>query len=466
MVVDNSGSMGDNQANMMAQLGPLVSQLTDPPCISRTMPGGGTPHRCDPMNMDDVLQYPAVRDLHVGVVSTDLGTGGFLVPGCDDSERGDDGRLNPIRNGPALQAHLPWAPRRPNAPTAPAGFRPSACLNDQNQFPNFIKYCSNTQDASCDVAGPNASTRNLDVFSDWFKCNAGIFISGCGLEQQLESTWRALVQNDARAAPGSMSPNAGFLREGAVLAIVMLTDEEDGSVRQCDNDQGFSMQTGGNCTDARDVYNLASMDWAHPTNPDLRFYLYNAGDRRDPTWNLNRYYNTAPASAANRWTRDLLSLKPGHPERVVFVAIAGVPLEVPTRPAGGQTVTDWDALLGRSMDGPDNFGGRDSFTAISGMQEVAGPFSMRAANMDPNCSHVVPACRRAGSTYNPIMTCSNSQQMAFPSRRIVEIARRFDEHPACNGQPCRNGLVASICATNLTVAMRGVVQRISARVSR
>jgi hypothetical protein len=462
MMVDNSGSMQQNQTNIMDELGPLINTLTNPPCISRSTPGGGTPHTCMVGNMDDVPQYPAVKDLHVGVVSSDLGTPGFRVDGCDDSERGDNGFLNPIRNGPALQMHLPWAPRRPNAMTAPANFRPAACNNDPNQFPSFITFCSNAADMSCDVQGMNASTRDPAVFADWFKCNAGLFVNGCGLESQLESVWRALVENDARSTPGNTGVNANFLRDDALLAIVMLTDEEDGSVRNCDHDGGFSAQTGAACSDAKDVYNRASMSWAHPTNPDLRFYLYTPGDSRDPTWNLDRYVNTAPAGTANRWNRDLLSLKPGHPERIIFAAIAGVPLAVPM--SGDQI--NWNALLGApGAGGANDFYGRDSSMAISGMQETAGPFSMRAANMDPMCGHVVPACRRQGSTYDMTRPCSNAQYMAFPSRRIVEIARRFDEAPLCNGQPCRNGLVTSICSTNFTVAMRTIVQKIASRIS-
>jgi hypothetical protein len=344
--------------------------------------------------------------------------------------------------------------------TAPANFRPAACNNDPNQFPSFITFCSNAADRSCDVPGMNASTRDPAIFADWFKCNAGLFVNGCGLESQLESVWRALVENDARSTPGNTSVNANFLREDALLAIVILSDEEDGSVRNCEHDGGFSAQTGAACSDAKDVYNTASMAWAHPTNPDLRFYLYTPGDSRDPTWNLDRYVNTAPAGTANRWSRDLFSLKPGHPERIIFAAITGVPLAIPM---SGESI-NWNALLGApGAGGPNDFYGRDSSMAISGMQETAGPFSMRAANMDPMCSHVVPACRRQGSTYDMTRPCSNSQYMAYPSRRIVEIARRFDEAPLCNGQPCRNGVVTSICSTNFTVAMRTIVQKISSR---
>lgn len=461
MMVDNSGSMAENQANIMAQLAPLIGQLTNPPCISRSTPGGGTPHTCMAGNMDDVPAYPAVKDLHVGVVNSDLGTPGSMVPGCDDSDRGDDGLLNPIRSGAAMQTHLPWAPRRPNATMAPAGFRPAACNNDPNQFPSFITFCSNAADASCDVAGTNASTRDPAVFADWFKCNAGIFINGCGLESQLEAVWRGLVEKDARSTPGNTSPNANFLRDDALLAILMLSDEEDGSVRNCDHDGGFSLQGGGSCTDAKDVYNTASMAWAHPTNPDLRFYLYTPGDSRDPNWNLDRYVNTA-GDVPNRWNKDLLSLKPGHPERIIFAAIAGVPLQLPM---SGENI-NWTGLLGaQGAGGANDFYGRDSSMAVSGTQETAGPYSMRAANMDPMCSHVVPACRREGSTYDMTRPCSNSQYMAFPSRRIVEIARRFDEAPLCGNQPCRNGVVTSICSNNFTSAMATIVKKIASRLT-
>ncbi|MDP3274003.1 MAG: hypothetical protein Q8Q09_02330 [Deltaproteobacteria bacterium] len=465
LMVDNSGSMRDNQTNIMAQFGPLISRLTNPPCISRTMPGGGAPHACNPANMDDTPQYPAVKDLHVGVVSSDLGTPGSTVPGCDDSDRGDHGLLNPIRNGPALQIHLPWAPRRTNAETAPAGFRPTACNNNTNQFPSFISFCSNAADPSCDVAGMFASTRDSAVFADWFRCNAGLFVNGCGLESQIEAVWRGLVFHDATSRAGNTSPNAGFLREDALLAILMLTDEEDGSVRNCDFDSGFSAQGGGSCRDAKDVYVSSSGAWAHPTNPDLRFYLYRPGDDRDPTWNMDRYYNTAPSTVANRWTRDLLSLKPGHPERIVFAGIVGVPLAVPTRMDGTETRIEWDRLLGTPAAGnPNDFIGRNSAMSASGTQETAGPFSMQAANQDPMCTHVVPACRRQGSMYDPMRSCSSAQQMAFPSRRVVELARRFDEYPACNGTACRNGLVTSICSTNFGPAMDAIIQKIASRI--
>jgi hypothetical protein len=146
LMIDNSGSMRDNQQNLMTQFRPLLTQLTSPSDGS-----------------------PPVRDLHVGVVSSDLGTPGTSIRGCANGSGlpdgivgpGDDGVLNPIRYGLAMADHLPWAPRMGDA--APAGFRPDRC-RDQNEFPAFISFNSGG-------ATPTDPTR----FAEDFRCNAGLF---------------------------------------------------------------------------------------------------------------------------------------------------------------------------------------------------------------------------------------------------------------------------------------------------
>jgi hypothetical protein len=99
--IDNSNSMRDNQAQLARQFEVLISQLVSPP----------------DRNMDGLPDYPPVRSLHVGVISSDLGTPGSVVPSCANSDAGDDGLLNPIRNGQAIRTHQPWT-------TAPPGIRP------------------------------------------------------------------------------------------------------------------------------------------------------------------------------------------------------------------------------------------------------------------------------------------------------------------------------------------------------
>ncbi len=423
-MVDNSNSMRENQTNLMVQFAAMMQALTSPPCTS---PRNSTPHACDSTNPADRPLHPPVSEMHVAIVSSDLGTPGSSVPGCANSDLGDDGLLNPIRNGQAMSHHQPWA-------IAPPEFgRPPDCM-DPNEFPSFISY---------------ASGRPSDAqFTHDFQCNAGLFVNGCGQESQIEAVYRALVIHDATDRPGNTSPNAGFLRANAPLAIVVLTDEEDGSVRDCRFANGSPCEGQG----AIDVYNPASTQWA-AMELGVRPYFYRPCGPQDPTWPLERYVDPRHVSAG------LLGLKPGHPERIVFVAIAGVPLSIPTTASGA---VNWNGLLGVPGPDPENFCERDS-SGLASIPSPEGPVSMAQANQDTNCAQrVVPACRREGTTYVPTACTTDLQYFAWPSRRVVELARRFDESPLCGGRPCRNGIVASICSSNFGSVMNEMVTRVQA----
>jgi hypothetical protein len=349
------------------------------------------------------------------VVSSDLGTPGSTVPSCANSDVGDDGLLNPIRNGQALRTHEPWTTLAP-------GERPARCGMDPNQYPSFLTFTADATDAV--------------AFAEDFVCNAFLSTGGCGLEQQLESVYRALVVHDPRDRPGNMDPNAGFVRDNAVLALVIISDEEDMSVRDC-----RYAERGRPCTDALSVFDSTSGQWSS-SDLNLRAYQYRPGSDQDPTWPLDRYIDpTNPA-------RGFLSLKPGHPDLVVFAAITGVPINPPLR-AGSQDEIDWDQLLGRNADGS------DGYTAMS----AEGPISMRQANTDPACvmvnNRVVPACRLEGSPYDPTHPpCDgNTQYFAWPSRRLATVARRFAD-------TYRNGMVSSICRRDYAGALRQIVEKI------
>ena len=388
-VIDNSNSMSQSQATFTQNLGALLDELT----------GGDT--------------ATAVRDLHVGVISTDLGTPGSVVPSCANSDSGDNGLLNPIRNGLAIRTHQPWT-------TAPMGRRPARCTMDMNQYTNFLSFTS--------------STNPTDLRDD-FVCNAYLSLGGCGLEQQLESAYRALVVHDARAVPGNMSPNAGFVRDESVLGLFVLTDEEDGSVR----DTRYA-ETGFPVRDAIAVYDSTSPEWSS-NDLNLRFYMYVPGSAQDPTWALDRYLDPT------RPNRGFTSLKAGRPGLVVFGAVAGVPINLPEASPGR---VDWNALLGRSADGS------DALTAMS----AEGPVSMRQRNMDPMCStRVVPSCRREGSTYNPLVCDANQQYFAWPSRRVAQVARRFDETYG-------NAVLGSVCRNDYSATLRAFAAKVRARICR
>jgi hypothetical protein len=163
VVVDNSMSMGEEQASLAESFPSLISSLVNP-----------------------TTGHKVVNDLHIGVVSTDMGTGGYTVETCSDPINGDNGEL----------LHSP-------NPTM------SGC---DATYPTYLSYAS-----------PAPDTVQADWLATAFGCIATLGISGCGFEQQLKAAEKALIDHRDGV-------NAGFLRDTSILVILFVTDEEDCSV--------------------------------------------------------------------------------------------------------------------------------------------------------------------------------------------------------------------------------------------
>jgi hypothetical protein len=167
-LVDNSSSMEPMQAELQSRFSQFLQVFQDLATNGRYV------------------------DLHIGVVTSDYGAGASGAPGCDKGGGGQGGRLQTL---PAKNA------------TAPTG-----CLAPMGN--NFIAY--NFDPAS----GP---ANNLPTGQDLvktFTCMASVGAGGCGFEHQLESVYAALHDQQN---------NAGFLRTNAILAVVFVTNEDDGS---------------------------------------------------------------------------------------------------------------------------------------------------------------------------------------------------------------------------------------------
>lgn len=161
-VIDNSGSMREEQDSLAANFNRFINVLNNI--------DGGLPN------------------IHIGVVSTDVGAGVYNIDGCGND--GDNGRLQyKTANG-------------------------SSCLDDAGQF---------IQDTTSIDPVTKAEVKKKNYSGDLaetFSCMAQLGTKGCGLEQPLESMERALNQ----------STNPGFLRPDAFLAVIIITDEDDCSV--------------------------------------------------------------------------------------------------------------------------------------------------------------------------------------------------------------------------------------------
>ncbi|MBN1774283.1 MAG: hypothetical protein JXB32_23690 [Deltaproteobacteria bacterium] len=230
-VIDNSGSMAQEQEAASRYFGRLLRALVDPPDDD----GDGRP---------DAVP---VEDLHVGVVSTDLGTMGLTVSTCRIPDGGDDGCL----------LH------------APSGTVPDCAT----EYPTFL------------ARDPlNATDYLPERLAADFACLATLGTNGCGFEQPLEAMRRAAAEHQG---PGRC--NEGFLRDDSVLALVVITDENDCSV----------------APDHPEIFDQDRTDMGHL---GLRCFLH------------------PEVARPVEWFRDrLLALRPRAAESVVLAELVGVP---------------------------------------------------------------------------------------------------------------------------------------------
>jgi hypothetical protein len=163
-VVDDSPSMLDKQMNLITNFPKFVTRLS-------LLPGG-------------------LPDLHLGVVSTDMGTSGSgpKPPAPQIGQVGQGGCMGTGKDGTLTVGSAPVTGR----------------------------FLSDTKNAD----GSRLKNYN-GTLAAAFAQMAQLGAAGCGFEQTLRAMHRALDTNPM---------NAGFLRRDALLAIVFLTDEDDCSV--------------------------------------------------------------------------------------------------------------------------------------------------------------------------------------------------------------------------------------------
>ena len=232
VVVDNSGSMAAEQFMLVEAFPNLITSLLDP--------ADGTP----------------VRDMHVGVVSTDMGTGGYDVQTCDEV-LGDDGVLQHTPRGEGCDA----------------------------SYPTFQSYVIGEEQ------GPDTGAIEKLAFD--FGCIAVLGTRGCGLEQQLEAAWKALMVHS-----NPSGPNAGFLRSDSILVILFVTDEEDCSA------------------DDPTIFNITSLPYSI---------------------NLQCYYQKDKLHVIDRYVNDFRSLR-GLEDDLIVGFLVGVPPGDPQCEGSGDAI--------------------------------------------------------------------------------------------------------------------------------
>ncbi|HWA74137.1 MAG TPA: hypothetical protein VG937_17460 [Polyangiaceae bacterium] len=212
-MIDNSGSMADKQKLLRSAVPSLVSRFVTPLCVDEQGNPNGTSvqdNRCT----IGTPQFPAIEDIHIAVISSSLGAGGSTVQ-CNpaDTARNNNDRAQLL---PKVRAGLP-------------SWNGSGFLNWDPKG----------------VSQPAGSKDRAQLATDFQNLVAGAGENGCGFEASLESWYRFLIDPDPPAKieiQGGASTKVGvdtdllaqraqFLRPDSLVAIVMLSDENDCSIQ-------------------------------------------------------------------------------------------------------------------------------------------------------------------------------------------------------------------------------------------
>jgi hypothetical protein len=235
LAIDNSASMRDKQRFLAQAVPDLVGRLVSPRCLTED---GRTTGRAtkfeDPAGQfgcpeGTLPEFPPIADIHVAVVTSSMGTfGSMYCEGIAGGEISD-------------RAHLIARARdeRDQLVATPP-------MERGNYFAWFPETAKN-RDKPNKPAAPYTDPKRLTEAVQQLVRGAGE--SGCGAEMPLESVFRFLNAPDpyesvvtpaTRGGTGKvefrgldqelLAQRAAFLRPDSLVAIVMLTDEDDVSL--------------------------------------------------------------------------------------------------------------------------------------------------------------------------------------------------------------------------------------------
>ncbi len=355
-VVDDSPSMREEHNAIKDQIPRMITTLVTG---MRPQANGGV----------DPNPFPPVKDLHLGVVSVNMGIIGIQgIPGCSGVTGvtsmvpgfGDDGILRDV------------------PPAANAG----SCTANFPAGQRFLSY----------TTGGAVTTAQLA--SD-FACVAVTGTSGCGFEQQLESPLKALwpsIDIDANTGK-TISPNRiTFLTDTAhpMLALGHGDLENHGFLRNS-TVEGLSLIGILMFTDEEDCSSKTTVHFTPQAYLNMGDPLYNQD------LNLRCFYNQKNLYDVARYINGFKALRAGNENLVVFAAITGVPPDLVDDKAYKAVSWDDDAS-------------RDAF--------------YKHVLSDPRMIPKPDATKVAGAG-NLALSCDTPTSKATPPQRIVQVAQGF-----------------------------------------
>jgi hypothetical protein len=332
-MVDNSFSMAEEQTALSREFPKLIKALAS-----------------GDRDLNGEKDFTPVKDLRLGVVSSDLGLANLAIRSAEAcTGNGDDGRLQNI------------------------AARDAVGCSQTTYSPPYLTY-SSTQGG------------DPDQLANDFACIAKVGTGGCGLEQQLESALKAVwpgndpsrvFLTDAMTGTtttgnaGAGFANGDFIRPDSLIAIVLVTDEEDCSSR---NMQHFLDNAAGN---------LNTTCFFEGQKPAADSDLF----------------------SVDRYIEAFKALRPNQPNLVIFAGIVGVP----ERLVSAQAMSAFDR-----DDRAQSDAFFDTILADPDMHERIDD----QGTADLRDDKVATSCDRGG----------DDTAKAYPPRRIVEVAKGFGEN--------------------------------------
>ena len=358
IVIDDSPSMRDEQEKLQEQVPRLVNLL---------LTGGEDTDGSTPVG-----EFPAIESLHVGIITPDMGN-----------------QTEPLHDFVAGSG-------------PDADFNPTAACMDNGGFGKNgamqVEGLSGTPREMCSAVTPPEGTFYLnypepgftavDLVSD-VECVTGQD-NGCGFEQQLES----ILASERNGG------NAGFNRQDALLAVILITDEDDCSA-----------------VDPR-VFDVE----ARESNP-FQGPFTSGGDVQ---FNLRCSAHKQALQDVQRYVEGIAALK-ADPSQVVFAAITGIPEEEDLNCDAAVTDAERYACILNEELTPQ-------------MTETPDP-----ADDDEQGQQLSAACD------------AGDAGVAYPARRILETMQGLADNNTGVGT-----VVSSICADDYAPALNAIVDRIAA----
>ena len=362
-VIDDSPSMTDKQMSLKAAFPMLVAQLS-------SVTGG-------------------VPNLHLGVVSSDMGTKGSAVAtfGAPIGQLGNGGCSMSGKNG-ALQVG-------------------AATLMNGDTF----------------VKLDRSGTRNFTgTLEDTFSAMASLGAGGCGFEQDLHAMRRSL----------EVGVNPGFLREGANLAVVVLTDEDDCSLL--------------------DPAVLANNDALYGPLQSFRCFRFGVECSPDTVNDVGVKTGCKPRATSTLiedtapFKQALLAAKGGDARKISFGVFAGtsaLPIEVELRssPSGGTPINALKHSCEYAVAGPTGMAVADPPIRL---QALAAAIGANGTVTSVCANDLTPAAIEIGQGIKHLIGDACLTRAVAPETCLVVETRDSAPNAPTTIQPCGGG-VGGLC---------------------